>query len=121
MYYLFLGGYLSELLDEQIREPSDQSSPEYAVTTAEDDSYFYQSVMSSIANMFFFVFNGLAMGVTLWLSLASLCSIVTAGRIDPVLGLVGSFGLFYTCVIRKFWYLQNKGTFFWNYAPKLWT
>jgi len=53
MYYLFLGGYLSELLDEQIREPSDQSSPEYAVTTAEDDSYFYQSVMSSIANMFF--------------------------------------------------------------------
>jgi len=58
------------------------------------------------------------MGVTLWLSLASLCSIVTAGRIDPVLGLVGSFGLFYTCVTRKFRYLQNKGTFFLEICPE---
>ena len=39
--------------------------------------------------------------------------IETTGRIKLVFGMVASS----TCVIRKFEYLQNKGTFFWNFVP----
>ena len=31
---------------------------------------------------------------------------------------VGFFRPILDCVVRKFGYLQNKGTSFWNYAPK---